>query len=71
MTYKAPKSIINHLGVSECLDAEAEGAEGYRHDIFLKEGWAFGIGRNAGGRNLFCNTVAEFLACKPQFLGNT
>ena len=65
MTYKAPKSIINHPSVSECLDAEAEGAEGYKHDVYLKEGWVFRSGRNAGGRSLFCNTVAEFRACEP------
>ena len=65
MAYKAPKAIINHPGVAECLDAKAEGADGYRHDVFLKDGWAFKFGRNAGGKGLFCNTVAEFLDCEP------
>jgi hypothetical protein len=65
MAYKAPKAIINHPGVAECLDAKAEGADEYRHDVFLKDGWAFKFGRNAGGQGLFCNTVAEFIDCEP------
>ena len=65
MSYRAPKGITGHPGVKECLDAEAEGAEGYRHDVNLKAGWAFGCGRNAGGRSLFCRTVADFLAAEP------
>jgi len=68
MTYKAPKAIADHPGVAECLDAQAEGAEGYRHDIFLKTGWAFRSGRNAGGRGLFARTVADFLEAQPHQL---
>jgi hypothetical protein len=53
------------------MHAEAEGAEGYRHDVNLKAGWAFGLGRNAGGRNLFCRTVADFLAAEPRQVEET
>lgn len=69
MAYKAPKAIANHPGVAECLDAEAEGAEGYRHDVYLKDGWAFRSGRNAGGQGLFCRTVAEFIEADPARVG--
>jgi hypothetical protein len=63
--YRAPKEIADHPGVQECSDAFANGAPGYRHDVFLKEGWAFRNGRMAGCRSgLFCS-VAEFRDAKP------
>lgn len=63
--YKAPASIINHPGVQECVSAEASGLEGYKHDVFLKEGWAFSEGRNAGCRGCAFNSVAEFKLANP------
>ena len=65
--YIAPKTIARHPGVQECLSAVAGGCDEaeYTHDVFLKEGWSFAAGRNAGCRGLMCRTVADFLAAKP------
>jgi hypothetical protein len=65
MAYKAPKAILNHPGVAECNDGEAAMSD-YRHDVWLKPGWSFRSGRNAGGRALFCNNVADFRYGNPQ-----
>jgi hypothetical protein len=65
--YAAPKTILKHPGVLECLSAEAGGCDPseYLHDVFLKEGWSFKAGRNAGCRGLHCKTVADFLNAEP------
>ena len=56
--YTAPKAIAEHPGVAECLDASTD--SDYKHDIFLREGWAFTVGRDAGCRGHRVHSVAEF-----------
>ena len=63
--YKAPKGIINHPAVEECLDADAQGCDGYKHDVFLKEGWVFKNGRTSGCRGCNFSTVADFRYAEP------
>ena len=63
MAYKAPKTIIDHPGVAECTDGTVD--SDYRHDVWLRAGWAWARGVNEGGRGLFVNTVAEFLHAEP------
>ena len=63
--YKVPKAIANHPGVKECDDAEAGGAEGYKHDVILHEGWSFKNGRMHGGRCGFFRNVKEFRYAEP------
>lgn len=63
--YKVPKIIAAHPGVLECDDAEAGGAEGYKHDVILREGWAFKNGRMAGGRCGFFANVKDFQHAEP------
>lgn len=65
MSYRAPRSITEHPGVLECDDAVAGGAEPYRHDVLLREGWAFQRGRMAGGRCGFFEKVADFKHANP------
>lgn len=64
MPYQAPKAIINHPAVAECVCGVAGGSD-YKHDVFLKEGWAFEYGRTAGCRGLLCHTVADFKSANP------
>jgi hypothetical protein len=63
MKFSPPKSILNHPGVEECV---TDGATDYKFEVWLKEGWAFTSGRNAGGRGLFCHTVADFKKAEPR-----
>lgn len=63
--YKAPKQITSHPGVEVCEDGEAESID-YKHAVWLREGWSFKYGRTAGCRGGNFNTVAEFLAAKPE-----
>lgn len=63
---RIPKEIANHPGVLECGDAEAEGFDGYRYSILLKEGWAWENGRNAGSRSLNVHSVADFRSAHPK-----
>lgn len=66
MAYKPPKAIIGHPGVQECSDADANGAEDYRHDVFLKPGWLFREGRMAGCRGGLFRSVDQFLRARPE-----
>jgi len=63
--YKAPKAIIDHPGVQECLYGPDSGVEDYRHDVFLREGWQFKNGRMAGCRGGHFNSVADFNFAQP------
>jgi hypothetical protein len=63
--YQPPKTIAAHPGVESCSCAREETMGEYRHDVFLKDGWCWSAGRNAGGQGLFLNTVADFLAANP------
>lgn len=63
--YTAPKAIIGHPGVKECLSAVDGGADDYRHDVLLKEGWVFTRGRMASCRVGFFKNVADFLDAEP------
>lgn len=62
-TYKPPSAIINHPGVQSCTDGRVD--SDYLHDVWLREGWCWSAGRNAGGRGLFVNTVSEFKGAGP------
>jgi len=65
--YTAPKTITRHPGVEECLSAVAGGCDEseYTHDVFLREGWVFKHGRNAGCRGCHFKTVRDFLQAEP------
>jgi hypothetical protein len=65
MSYTAPKTILNHPAVETCDFGPDSGVEDYRHDVWLREGWTFKYGRNAGCRGCHFNTVADFLNAKP------
>lgn len=64
--FKAPKSILRHPGVDECLCAKAQGfSSEFRYDVFLKDGWRFtanGKEDCQGGR---FRTVADFFDAEP------
>jgi len=62
--YTAPKAIATHVAVAECLSAAAGGSD-YKHDVLLREGWAFARGRMAGCRSGFFHTVKEFHYAHP------
>lgn len=63
--YRAPKTILNHPAVEECSSGEAGGSD-YKHDVFLREGWAFENGRMAGCRTGMFHTVADFKFANPE-----
>ena len=63
--FQAPAGIANHPSVEECLDGPSEGFEGYRYDVWLKEGWEFKRGRMAGCRGGTFNSVADFKFAQP------
>lgn len=65
MAYRAPKAIANHPAVETCECGEADASD-YKHSIWLKDGWAFASGRNAGGRGFFSNNVRDFLDARPE-----
>lgn len=55
-------AIKNHPGVQEVeisLDSD------YKYEVFLKEGWCWKYGRNAGGRTGFFHNVGEFRYANP------
>ena len=64
---KAPKTIANHPGVEACEPGMSGGVEDYRFSVWLKPGWAFTSGRNAGCRGSNFNTAKEFTEAKPAF----
>jgi hypothetical protein len=45
------------------------GDSDYKYEVFLKEGWCWQNGRNAGGRTGFFHNVGEFLRA-TQFVNN-
>lgn len=51
------KSILADKRVQECSLAEDSD---YKYEVFLKEGFIWGIGRNSGFRTMRFHTVAEF-----------
>lgn len=65
MSFKAPKGIVNHPAVAECLDAKAQGFEGYKYDVMLKPGWTFDLGIMGGCQSGRFNTVADFNWANP------
>jgi hypothetical protein len=62
---KAPKSITKHPGVETCESGISGGVEDYRYSVWLKPGWVFSSGRNAGGRGYNVNTANEFKQARP------
>ena len=64
MSYKPPKTIVNHAGVDECVSGEMGGSD-YKHDVFLKDGWFFSIGRMEGCQGGMFHTVKDFLSAEP------
>jgi hypothetical protein len=67
-TYTAPKGIASHPGVLECESGEANNFD-YRHDVWLREGWTFTEGRNAGCRGGRFQSVRDFLDAAPKHRG--
>jgi hypothetical protein len=65
MTYRVPKQIASHPGVESCESASETTMGEYRHEVVLRDGWAWTFGRNAGGQTLFINSVADFLVALP------
>lgn len=63
--YKPPKAIASHPGVAECNYGPDSGVDEYKHEVWLKSGWHFARGRNAGGRGGHYNSVKRFLGDKP------
>lgn len=57
-----PKEIQNHPGVETC---EHEDDTDYRYSVWLKPGWVFENGRNAGNRGSRFQTVAQFRLAHP------
>lgn len=55
-------AIKNHPGVQE---ATISGDSDYKYEVFLKEGWSWQSGRNAGGRTGFFHNVGEFRQANP------
>lgn len=68
MTYKAPKTIVNHPAVEECIEATASYEGG--HDVFLKDGYRFTSGTGAECRGSVFQTVREFLDSCPKRVDN-
>ena len=66
--YRAPKGITSHPAVEDCADNEIFGGDSseYKHDVLLKDGWAFTTGRMEGCRNARFKTVADFKYANPQ-----
>jgi len=64
MRYRAPKGIVDHPAVLEC-DSGYDGGSDYKHDVLLKEGWVFSLGRMEGCRTGFFHTVKDFKMCEP------
>ena len=62
---KLSKQVTEHPAVEECLYAPDQAAPDYKYDVFLKEGWVFKNGRNAGGRGCMFKTVADFKFYQP------
>ena len=62
--YVAPKGIVNHPGVEACESGDAGGSD-YKHEVFLREGWAFENGRMHGSRFGMFHSVEDFKAAHP------
>ena len=62
--YTAPKAIIGHPGVEECLSGEGQSMD-YKHAVWLKAGWEFKYGRMAGCRTGNFHTVKAFRNAEP------
>lgn len=68
-TFRAPKAIIDHPGVEECLHGPSVGVDDYRYDVWLKEGWRFMRDYDEGTRGGHFNSVADFLYALPTNVG--
>lgn len=65
MDPRVPITIRKHPGVEEALWAPDSGVDGYKYDIFLKDGWVFTNGRMAGSRTGHFNNVGDFKNAAP------
>lgn len=61
---KLPTTIINHPAVAKVTSGEDEGSD-YRFYVWLKDGWSYKYGRNAGCQGCFFNTVRQFQDALP------